>query len=130
MIKSIYCLIGLLICIGCSIEKTESDTRPVATNYFPPLTGAQWETTSIVSLNWNQSAVAPLLNYLELKNSKSFLILINGRIVMENYFNGHSAAANWYWASAGKTLTAAMIGIAEQEAHLDINSKVSHYLGT
>jgi CubicO group peptidase (beta-lactamase class C family) len=100
------------------------------TNYFPSLAGAQWETISIISLNWNQSAVAPLLNYLELKNSKSFLILINGRIVMENYFNGHSAAANWYWASAGKTLTAAMIGIAEQEAHLDINSKVSHYLGT
>jgi CubicO group peptidase (beta-lactamase class C family) len=99
------------------------------TNYFPSLAGVQWETTSIISLNWNQSAVAPLLNYLELKNSKSFLILVNGRIVMENYFNGHSVAANWYWANAGKTLTAAMIGIAKQEAHLDINSKVSDYLG-
>jgi CubicO group peptidase (beta-lactamase class C family) len=48
---------------------------------------------------------------------------------MENYFNGHSVAANWYWANAGKTLTAAMIGIAEQKSHLDINSKVSDYLG-
>ncbi|MNX98237.1 beta-lactamase/D-alanine carboxypeptidase [compost metagenome] len=48
---------------------------------------------------------------------------------MENYFNGHSASSNWYWASAGKTLTATMVGIAEQENHLNINDKVSDYLG-
>jgi CubicO group peptidase (beta-lactamase class C family) len=49
---------------------------------------------------------------------------------MENYFNGHSANANWHWASAGKTLTATMVGIAEQEVSLNINNKVSDYLGT
>jgi CubicO group peptidase (beta-lactamase class C family) len=42
---------------------------------------------------------------------------------MENYFNGHSATANWYWASAGKTLTSTVTGIAEQEGYLNINLK-------
>jgi CubicO group peptidase (beta-lactamase class C family) len=119
----------LLLCIGCTIEKTEKNPSLPDSNYFPPLTGTQWETRSIASLNWNQSAVRPLLDYLELKHSKSFLILVDGKIVLENYFNGHSAATNWYWASAGKTLTAAITGIAKQEGYLDINSKVSDYIG-
>ena len=49
---------------------------------------------------------------------------------MENYFNGHSANDPWYWASAGKTLTATVTGIAQQEGYLNINNKVSDYLGT
>ena len=49
---------------------------------------------------------------------------------MENYFNGHSATKGWYWASAGKTLTATVTGIAEQEGYININNKVSDYIGT
>ena len=58
------------------------------------------------------------------------MILHNGKIVMENYFNGHTANEPWYWASAGKTLTATVTGIAEQEGFLNSNHKVSDYLGT
>lgn len=99
--------------------------------YFPPSDGTNtWETKSIESLGWNQSAVQPLLDYLELKHSKSFIVLVNGRIVLENYFNGHSATTPWYWASAGKTLTATVTGIAQDNGLLNINNKVSDYLGT
>jgi CubicO group peptidase (beta-lactamase class C family) len=98
--------------------------------YFPPLSGTAWETKSVADLGWKQAAVQPLLDYLELKKSKGFIILVNGRIVIEKYFNGHSATTNWYWASAGKTLTATMTGIAQQEGYLNINTKVSDYLGT
>ena len=82
MLKSISCLLILLLCSGCSIEKTEKNPSLPDSNYFPPLTGTQWKTRSIASLNWNQSAVRPLLDYLELKHSKSFLILVDGKIVM------------------------------------------------
>ena len=81
-------------------------------------------------MGWNESAVQPLLDYLELKNSKSFILLVDGRIVMENYFNNHTATTNWYWASAGKTLTSTLTGIAEQEGKLNVNNKVSDYIGT
>jgi len=87
------------------------------------------ETKSIADIGWKQAAVQPLLDYLTLKNSKGFIILVNGRIVMENYFNGHTASTNWYWASAGKTLTATLTGIAQQENLLNINNKVSTYIG-
>ncbi len=97
--------------------------------YFPPIGSTSWETKTIASLGWNETEVQPLLDYLEEKNTKSFIVLHNGKIVMENYFNGHSASETWYWASAGKTLTATVTGIAEQEGYININNKVSDYLG-
>jgi CubicO group peptidase (beta-lactamase class C family) len=97
--------------------------------YFPPLTTTTWETKSIETLGWNQNAVTSLLDYLEEKNTKGFIVLVNGRIVLENYFSGHTATSPWYWASAGKTLTAATVGTAEQDGLLNINNKVSDYLG-
>lgn len=130
--KNNYFIIFLFISFfGCSSsdESPNANQDPEQKLYFPPLQGSTWETRSITTLNWNESAVAPLLTFLEQKNSKGFIILVDGKIVMENYFNGHSATTNWYWASAGKTLTATLTGIAEQENLLDINNKVSDYLG-
>lgn len=133
--KSFFFLALSTIAIaGCS---SDSETPlplptpvPTETMYFPPTGSATWDTKTIASLNWNQAAVQPLKDYLALKNSKSFIILINGRIVMEEYFNGHDATTSWYWASAGKTLTSTMTGIAQQEGLLNINNKVSTYIGT
>lgn len=129
MIKNICKILILLLCVSCSKEDNNSTPTPTQSMYFPPLTGNTWETVSISNLKWNQDAVQPLLDYLELKNSKSFIILVNGRIVLENYFNQHDATKNWYWASAGKTLTSTMTGIAQQEGLLNINNKVSQYIG-
>ena len=129
----LICLLFVFL-VGCSSSNNTTDVEPTATAetmYFPPSDGsATWETKSIASLGWNQNALQPLLDYLTLKNSKSFIILINGRIVLENYFNGHTASSPWYWASAGKTLTAAATGIAEQEGLINTNLKVSTYLGS
>ena len=119
-------LFSLLILLSCSNTDSSSNDEM----YFPPINSSSWETKTLSSLGWHESQVQPLLNYLEEKNTKSFIILHNGKIVMENYFNGHSATEPWYWASAGKTLTATVTGIAEQEGYLNINNKVSDYLGT
>jgi CubicO group peptidase (beta-lactamase class C family) len=116
--------------LSCNSETDEPTPAPTETIYFPPITSTIWESKSIASLGWKQAAVQPLLDYLELKHSKGFIILVNGRIVMENYFNGHSASTNWYWASAGKTLTSTLTGIAQQENIININNKVSQYIGT
>ncbi len=97
--------------------------------YFPPNDATTWTTKTPASLSWNESNIPALLNYLETKNSKSFIVLHNGKIVMEYYFNGHTNSSAWYWASAGKTLTSTLTGIAEQEGLLSITDKVSDHLG-
>jgi hypothetical protein len=40
------------------------------------------------------------------------MIVVNGRIVMEDYFDGHTKNTTWRWNSAGKTLVASATGIA------------------
>jgi CubicO group peptidase (beta-lactamase class C family) len=98
-------------------------------SYFPPTTGSTWETTNPSVYGWCQPRIDSLYNYLEAENSKAFILLVDGKIVLEQYFNGHTAQSLWYWASAGKTLTAFMTGIAQQEGYLSINDTTSTYLG-
>jgi CubicO group peptidase (beta-lactamase class C family) len=129
--KNLKLLLLLLIpIIACKkVSKDVPQPNPVESMYFPSNTDNTWETTTISSLGWNAGAVQALKDYLIQKNSKSFMILVNGRIVMEEYFNGHSSTATWQWNSAGKTLVSSTTGIAQQEGLLNINSKVSQYLG-
>ncbi|MGV3460150.1 MAG: serine hydrolase domain-containing protein [Flavobacterium sp.] len=132
--KHTILLLLLISLFGCSSDSETPNevTNPPATEamYFPPNGSDVWETKTPASLGWNESQIQPLLTYLEQKHTKSFIVLVNGRIVMENYFNGHTATSPWYWASAGKTLTATVTGIAQQEGIININNKVSDYLGT
>lgn len=129
-----FCLLLLVLFSATSCSTSDSETPMENPNndamYFPQNNSDAWETKTMASLEWNEGAVQPLLDFLEEKNTKSFMILVNGRIVMENYFDGHTPATPWYWASAGKTLTSTITGIAEQEGFLDINNKVGDYLGT
>ena len=125
-------LFALATLTGCSQDSSNEPPPTISDNskmYFPTNSTA-WETQNISSLNWNTNTLSDLKIFLQNKNSKSFMILVNGRIVVEEYFNGHSATTPWYWASAGKTLTATLTGIAQQEGLLNINNKVSQYLGT
>lgn len=119
--------ISALILIACD---DNNEPQVNQTMYFPPTTGNSWETTTLSDLGWNESAVQPLKDYLREKHSKSFMILVNGRIVMEEYFNGHTSTSSWPWNSAGKTLVTATTGIAQQEGLLNINNNASDYLGT
>ncbi len=129
--KKYFSLIILLFFInGCSEKNCGCVTPPNEAMYFPPSDGSNtWETKSISEMGWNPNAVQPLLDYLQLKNSKSFMIIVNGKIIMENYFNGHTASTLWKWNSAGKTLTSTITGVAEQEGFINSNNKVSDYLG-
>lgn len=127
-----YLSLLLLLFSAMSCKKDTVETPPVrdSSMYFPSLPDNNWEKITPGSLGWNESAIQPLNEYLEQKHTKAFMILVNGRIVMENYFNGHSAATEWEWNSAGKTLVSATTGIAQQEGLLSIGDKVSDYLGT
>jgi CubicO group peptidase (beta-lactamase class C family) len=97
--------------------------------YFPPVLGNTWATTPLEDLGWCQSRVDVLYNYLEANNTKAFILLKDGKIVLEKYFGTHTATSPWQWASAGKTITAFMVGMAQQENKLLINDKTSKYLG-
>lgn len=97
--------------------------------YFPPLIGNSWDTIAPQSLGYCQPKIDSLYTFLEANNTKAFILLKDGKIVLEKYFGAHTAASPWQWASAGKTITSFMTGIAQQEGHLSITDTTSSYLG-
>ncbi len=132
-----YCFLffSLVILFSLSCKKSVSNSTPVppVTDtglYFPPVAGTEWQTTTPASLGWNETALNDVYTYLQQKNTKAFIILKKGRIVTEKYFGSFTADSLWYWASAGKTITAMLVGIEQQEGLLNISDKSSKYLGT
>jgi CubicO group peptidase (beta-lactamase class C family) len=100
-----------------------------AQTYFPPLIGDTWDTIAPVSLGWCEDSILVMYDYLEQTDSKAFIVLKDGKIVLEKYFGTFTKDSLWLWNSAGKTLTAYAVGIAQTEGFLDINDVSSDYLG-
>ncbi|MFN5735739.1 MAG: serine hydrolase domain-containing protein, partial [Flavobacteriales bacterium] len=97
--------------------------------YFPPTVGSAWDTLAPASLGYCQPKIDSLYTFLEDNSTKAFILLKDGKIVLEKYFGGHTATSPWQWASAGKTITAFIVGIAQQEGHLSITDTTAQYLG-
>ncbi len=135
-----YHLRLLLLCCAllAACKKSEVAT-PAASNpkpYFPPPTGADWATTTPESLRWNVAAIQPLYDYLATTRTRAFIVLKDGKIVLERYFGATIAGtgsfnrdSQWYWASAGKTLTGFIVGKAQEENLLTLGQPTSRYLG-
>lgn len=97
--------------------------------YFPPTTGNTWDTLAPESLGWCADKIDSMLNWIGAQETKAFIVLKNGKIVIEKYYGSFTQDSLWYWASAGKTLTAFTVGIAQQEGFLSISDTTSLYLG-
>jgi len=127
-------LVGLL---SCNSDEGEIPPSTLENGlYFPPTNSGDWETTAPENQNWNTDAIVDLYSFLSEGNTRAFIVLKDGKIVLEKYWGNNllnsdifDQNTNWYWASAGKTLTAFIVGLAQQEGILDINDKTSDYLG-
>jgi len=100
-----------------------------AQTYFPPDNGT-WQTMEPADLGWCAPQIEELYAYLGTTHSKAFILLKDGKIVLERYFGTFTQDSVWLWNSAGKTLTALTVGIAQSEGHLSITDTTSDYLGT
>ena len=131
-IISVIVFFGILCTIQCSVNNTDPD--PVIPDeeglYFPPDGSEIWETLTTDELGWNTGKITELVSFLANNETKAFIILKNGKLVVEQYFDGLTASSNWYWASAAKTLTAFMVGVAQYEGYLNLDDPSSVYLGS
>lgn len=113
----------ILFLLSCSVCCT---SQPL---YFPPLAGNTWDTLSPASAGWCTDRVDSLYRFLEQQNSKAFIVLKDGKIVLEKYFGTFTQDSVWYWASAGKTITSFLIGKAQEQNYLSLQDTSSKYLG-
>lgn len=95
--------------------------------YFPPATFEDWAENE---MDCADEQLLELEAWLAQKNTKSFMILKDGKILSEMYFDGFTRDSIWYWASAGKSLMGVLIGKAQQEGLLNIEDSTADYLGT
>jgi CubicO group peptidase (beta-lactamase class C family) len=98
--------------------------------YFPPNGSGQWQTTDPSELGWCQDSIDKLYDYLDATNTDAFILLKNGRIVLERYFGAFTQFTPHAWNSAGKTLTGFAVGMAQEDGFLSISDTTSDYLGT
>ena len=116
----------------CSKDKGQTESKI----YFPPIGSDTWETSSPESLGWDTAEIPSLLDMLKNNGTRAFIVMKDGKIVIEEYFGNNltgtasfNKSSYWYWASAGKTLTAFTVGKAQEEGFLKIADKSSDYLG-
>jgi len=131
-----FFILVLIATLSCSDEAAEINNPVAKALYFPPTNSNSWEVTSSADLGWDQNELDDLKSYLEQEGTRAFIILKDGKIVVEEYWNrdlldinGFSQHSQWYWASAGKSLTAVMTGIAQEKGFLNINDSAQDYLG-
>jgi CubicO group peptidase (beta-lactamase class C family) len=112
------------------------DTPEPASLYFPPAGSSTWATVTPASLGWNTAEIPALLTLLETNGTRAFIVLKDGKIVIEEYFGENllgtapfERTSLWYWASAGKTLTAWTVGKAQEDGRLSIQDRTSEHLG-
>jgi len=97
--------------------------------YFPPAAPGVWQTVSPQSLGWCTYELDTLANYLDQTNTKGFVILKDGKIAYEKYFGTFTQDSLWYWASAGKSLFAFLMGQAVDGGQINLSDTVATYLG-
>ncbi len=122
MLKAFFSSFCFLLCSSLLFAQTPY--------YYPPNSTDEWVETSPATLGWNSDYLDTLYHFLEEKNSKGFIILHEGRIAAEKYFGTFTKDSLWYWASAGKSLTAFLMGMAQQDGFLNIHDASAEYLGT
>lgn len=133
-----------LVAVACTkddeVDKTVSNTPTSAADasslYFPPSGNTTWATTDPATLGWETAKIPALYNLLSTNGTRAFIVLKDGKIVMEAYFGktitglaNFTKDSYWYWASAGKTLTSFTVGKAQEDGFLKIGDKTSTYLG-
>lgn len=114
---------------GSNPTEDPEPSEPKAELYFPGTGSPDWDAVSMADLEWKAGAKQPLYDLLAETNTKAFIIVKDGKIAMEEYFGTFTKDSIWYWASAGKTLTSFMVGIAQEKGILNIDDRTSRYLG-
>ena len=141
-------LAGVFLLAGCSsapkVEETTSE-EPATQLYFPPDSG-EWERIDPVSAGWDPEALEALLDYAEKQRSSGVVILLQGRILAERYWEVETPpdVVDYSALIAGrdesgqviedvmsiqKSVIAFLAGVAERKGLLDIEQPASKYLG-
>ena len=110
--------------------------------YFPDDNG-DWDTVSPASAGWDADLIDAALTIAGNRDSSGVVILHNGRIMAERYWNAPDVEAYRLFlqgydeqghaiedvASAQKSVVAVLAGMAQERGYLSLEDSVTEYLG-
>ena len=80
-VKNLIFLFFLLSCSKENLNSSDSNS-PL---YFPSINSTSWKTKTPESLQRKTAQIQPLYDFLQANNSRAFIILKDGKIVLEKY---------------------------------------------
>lgn len=130
-------LIGILVGPWGPL-RTSASSASSAPLYFPPVQGA-WESVAPASVGWNADKLNEALEIAGKNRSSGVVILHRGRIMAERYWEldrnrwavGQDRAGHAIEdvASAQKSVSSILVGIARHKGLLGLQDSVQKYLG-
>jgi CubicO group peptidase (beta-lactamase class C family) len=97
--------------------------------YFPPVESNEWATITAEEIGWNIQKLNETIDFVKDQRSGAFIVLYNGKIVVEEYWMGWDERFRGKIASVNKSITSVLVGVAQEQGMLNIEDKVSDYLG-
>lgn len=107
-------LLGLALLVGCGPSSEELEAVD-----YTPLAGEGLEVSTPSEVGLDPTAVAELyFGAAQLRSLYGLLVIKDGQLIAEKYFNGSSIKKRKFMASATKSFTSALVGIALDEGCL------------
>jgi CubicO group peptidase (beta-lactamase class C family) len=97
--------------------------------YFPPAEGDAWEQIDPAEAGWDVAALDAVATWAAGLNTTTLLIAQGGRLLLERYFAGAGLHATSDLASAQKSVTSFLTGVAQEQGLLRIEDPVARHLG-
>ncbi len=96
--------------------------------YLPQVESNEWATIIPEEIGWNDQKLNETIDFVKDKKSGAFIVLYKGNIIVEEYWMGWDNRFRGKIASINKSITAVLVGIAQEQGNLYIEDKVSDYL--
>jgi len=108
---------------------TEKNLNRCSYRYHPPPeTGDGWETSTLSEHGVDRKVIGRLMHEIfanHLKNVHSVLVIKNGKLILEEYFNGQHRNLNHDMRSFTKSVTSVLFGIAKgQGKRVELGDKL------
>ncbi|MBS2018585.1 MAG: beta-lactamase family protein [Deltaproteobacteria bacterium] len=107
----------------------DGTTPPSTTGYWPPTTGDAWETTTPAAAGFDAAKLDEAFAFAESRASTAMIVVADGRIVAERYWQGWDLHRAEQIFSAAKSITSFLVGVAQERKLLSIDDPVTKHLG-
>ena len=94
----------------------------------PYVPGEDWQTLSAAEAGFDPDTLGEVATLADAAQSSCVMVVRDGRVVVEEYAEGVGPDDDIEIFSATKSVTAVLVGIAQDQGHLSIDEKASTYL--